>query len=82
MMAGKPTDYGTWSDKKLAAEEARLAEERTKVRLAQNAVAAEREIRAALSTLSPNALARLRVVRVGGEIGAEGGSSARGIEKP
>lgn len=41
------------NDEELAKEADRLAEQRTEVRLAQNAVAQQQQIRAALATLPP-----------------------------
>lgn len=64
-------DYQGWSDEDLEAERARLAGERTRIREAQVAAAAEIEVRAALKSLSPNAQARLVRINVGGSIGVD-----------
>ena len=64
-------DLTKFSDKELEAESSRLAEERTKVRLAQNAVADELSARKMLEGLSEGAKRTLQL-KLGGEISSAG----------
>lgn len=59
------------SDEKLEKLSSDLAETRTQVRLAQNAVASEIEIRRALAAMSPETR-RVINLRLGGEIAPSG----------
>jgi hypothetical protein len=64
--------YHGWSREKLEQEEQRLAKERTEVREAQNAVAAELEIHRALDSMNPEAR-RIVQIRLDGKVSSNGG---------
>lgn len=59
-------DYTTWSDEDLAVEADRLAEERTRVRLQQNAVSAEADLRRMMKGMSGAAREALTIRLEGG----------------
>lgn len=71
----KDKDLSKLSDDELEALEADLAAERTSVRLRQNDVAAERDLRRALASLSPESR-RIVSVRMGGELAPQGAAEA------
>lgn len=78
-MSQKSKDVTTWSDEELDEEAARLAAERTRVRLAQNEINAEIEIRATLTKLSGAAREAL-VLRLNGGV-ALFGETAGNVEE-
>lgn len=78
-MTDETVDYSGWSDEDLAAEQNRLATERTRVRLAQVAVANELEVRAALAGLSVRAAEVFRL-RVSGSVGPTGDGEQIGVK--
>lgn len=69
------TDTAKLSDEELEARRSELAEERTRVRLAQNEVQAEIDLRAALSSMS-GPVRRIVEIRLGGTVTPEGKVSA------
>lgn len=79
-MSAKTGDVKTLAqltDAELDAEDTRLAAERTRVRLAQNDVTAEKETRALLAGLSGASREVVRA-RLEGTIGSSGGAVAEG----
>jgi hypothetical protein len=66
-------DLSKMTDEQLAAAAAQLADDRTKVRKAQNAVTAEQEMRKALAGMSGPAR-EVAKIRLEGKIDAEGGA--------
>ncbi len=67
-------DYSTWTDAKLEAKAAELAQQRTAIRLEQLKVSAELEVRASIAQLSP-AAREVFAIRVGGGITPAGEGS-------
>jgi hypothetical protein len=65
------SDYTTWSVEKLMAERDRLAEQRTTIRLQQNAVDSVLQVKQAMEAL-PEGARRLVKIELGGSVEPQG----------
>lgn len=74
--AVEPVDYTSWTDEALAEKSAELADERTRVRLDQNAVNAEVELRRMLNDMSGAARHAL-VLRLTGGVPTTGAAEEK-----
>lgn len=80
MGAVNDTDVGGMSDEELEAEQAELATLRTAVRLRQNEVAGELEVRKAMAGMSAAGRGRLVKIQLEGGIAPEG-TAANTVEE-
>lgn len=77
---GAQVDVTKMTLEELSAEQARLAEERTAVRLRQNAVTAEIEIRNMLDKTVSGATREALILRLGGGITPTGDTAAEEVK--